>query len=203
MPRKPSVEVPGGFFHITARGIRQLPIFHDNWDYIAWVAGLERTVEAFEWRCYAYCAMPNHIHLVIRTLEKTRGAGMRHLNGSYAQRFNSRYDGCGHVFEGRYRAKPIEDDSHLKECCRYVVLNPVRAGICKRPEDWRWSSYRATAGLVPVPAFLAVDELLSMFIAPPDEQRAAYRRFVHDGIASSGPVRGPGPEARLRHASRS
>jgi REP-associated tyrosine transposase len=203
VPRNSTPDVAGGYFHVTARGIRQLPIFLDHWDYAAWLRILERTIEAFEWRCYAYCAMPNHIHLVLKTPKPTRGAGMRHLNGSYAQRFNARHDAIGHVFEARYGAKPIDDDPHLKECARYAVLNPVRAGLCRRPEAWRWSSYRATAGIVPAPHWLATEELLDMFVAPTDERRGVYRAFVDSGLAMSGPVRGPGPETRLRHASRS
>ena len=201
MPRKPSIEIPGGFFHITARAVARMTLYHDEWDYAAWLTMLERTVEAFTWRCYAYCAMPNHFHLVIETPEPTRSAGMRHLNGSYAQRYNARYDGSGHVFQGRYDAKPIVEDAHLLECCRYVVLNPVRARICKRPEDWRWSSYRATVGIVPAPKFPSFDDVLGLFIAPNDRKRSAYARFVADGIAESGHVQGPGPETRLRHVS--
>jgi len=202
MPRNPSIEVPGGFFHITAHAAAQMTLYQDEWDYAAWLRMLERTVEAFHWRCYAYCAMPNHFHLVIETPEPTRGAGMRHLNGSYAQRYNTRHDGSGHVFQGRYRAKPIVHDSHFLVCCRYVVLNPVRAEICTRPENWRWSSYRATVGIVPAPTFLCVDDVLALFTVPDEQKRSAYARFVADGIAESGPVQGPGPETWLRHASR-
>ena len=144
----------------------------------------------------------DRLNVSIETPEPTRSAGMRHLNGSYAQRYNTRYEGSGHVFQGRYRAKPIVDDSHLLVCCRYVVLNPVRSGICNRPENWRWSSYRATVGIVRAPTFVCVDDVLALFTVPDEQKRSAYARFVADGIAESGPVRGPGPERGLRHAFR-
>jgi REP element-mobilizing transposase RayT len=172
-----------------------LRLFRDTIDYQAWLQMLARAVEGFAWRCHAYCAMPNHFHLLVETPEPTRSAGMRHLNGSYAQRFNERYAGSGHVFQGRYGANVIEDDAQFLETCRYIVQNPVRAGICNAPHEWRWSSYRATAGFTRGPAFLTVDAVLGMFANDQREAQARYRQFVADGH-----VGGPGPE-RIRHAS--
>ncbi len=91
--------------------------------------------------------MSNHYHLVIETPEGNLSRGMRQLNGVYTQRYNRRHERVGHLFQGRYKAIVIDKESHLLEVCRYVVLNPVRAGMVKRPEQWRWSSFRATAGI--------------------------------------------------------
>jgi REP element-mobilizing transposase RayT len=173
----------------------QLPLFRDRIDYDAWLRMLARTVEKNRWRCHAYCAMSNHFHLLIETPEPTRSAGMRQLNGSYAWRFNERYDGSGHVFQGRYGAKVIEGDAQFLETCRYIMLNPVRAGICTAPHEWRWSSYRATAGFARPPAFLTLDLVLEIFAKDQRAARARYRQFVADGHGQ-----GPGPE-RIRHAS--
>jgi REP-associated tyrosine transposase len=167
----------------------QVTLFRDDWDYEAWLRILARTVENFAWRCHAYCAMPNHLHLLIETPAPTRSAGMRHLNGSYAQRFNVRYDGSGHVFQGRYGVNPVEGEAQFFETCRYIVLNPVRAGLADTPHRWHWSSYRATAGLTPVPAFLALDIVLGSLGGSAQQAQERYRRFVADGH-----VRGPGPE---------
>jgi len=195
VPRKLRPEIPGAFFHTFARGNVQLPLFLDATDYEAWLQMLARTVEGFAWRCHAYCAMPNHFHVLVETPEPTRSAGMRHLNGSYAQRFNEKYAGSGHVFQGRYGANLIESDEQFLETCRYIVLNPVRAGICAAPDEWRWSSYRATAGFTQPPTFLTVDAVLEMFATDPRKAQARYRQFV-----SEGQVQGPGPE-RIRHGS--
>jgi putative transposase len=203
VPRKPRIEVPGGFFHICTRGNAQKRLFLDTHDYEAWLEMLARTVEGFAWLCHAYCVMPNHFHLLLETPEPTRGTGMRHLNGSYAQRFNARYDGSGHVFQGPYSATPIVDESHFLEVCRYIVLNPVRAGLCEDPRQWRWSSYRATAGIVRAPAFLMLDTVLGLF-GKGEVAHREYQQFVDDGHPrSTGHVQGPGPEPELRHASRS
>jgi putative transposase len=99
---------------------------------------------------------------------------MQRLNGSYAQWFNREYERTGHLFGDRYHAVLVERESHARELVRYIARNPVRAGLCKRPEDWPWSSYAATLGLAPTPAFLNCDELLSWF-AP--QRAAAIRRL--------------------------
>lgn len=107
---------------------------------------LGRVVEQFRWKCHAYCLMDNHYHLLVETEEGNLSRGMRQLNGIYTQTFNRRHGRVGHVLQGRYKAILVEKGRHLLELCRYVVLNPARAGAVKTPGAWKWSSYRATAG---------------------------------------------------------
>src|SRR5215831_18440496 len=107
--------------------------------------------------------MPNHYHLLIETPQPNLARGMRHLNGVYTQRFNRRHGRAGHVFQGRYKAIVVQKDVHLLELCRYVVLNPVRAGLVEKVGEWLWSSYRATAGHRSPPAWLRVEWLLAQF----------------------------------------
>jgi putative transposase len=94
--------------------------------------------------------MSNHCHLLVETPEANLSLGMRHLNGVYTQRFNQSHRRDGHVFQGRYKAILVQKDAYLLELSRYIVLNPVRAGMVRSAKDWRWSHYRATAGLTPV-----------------------------------------------------
>jgi hypothetical protein len=126
--------------------------------------------------------MDNHYHLVIETPEANLSKGMRQLNGIYTQRYNRRHRTVGHLFQGRYKAILIQKESHLQEVCRYVVLNPVRAKAVEKVEQWKWSSYRGTAGLATYPSWLVVDWVLRQF--GKDRQQAAshYRRFVKEGI---------------------
>jgi putative transposase len=100
------------------------------------------------WECYAYCLMTNHYHLVIETPDANLARGMRQLNGVYTQCFNRHHGHTGHVFQGRYKAILVDRDSYLLELARYVVLNPVRVGMVKSPQQWRWSSYAAMMGEV-------------------------------------------------------
>jgi len=129
--------------------------------------------------------MGNHYHLVAETPEPTLSRGMHHLNGGYAQRFNRRHSRSGHLFESRFGSVLVQRESHLLEVVRYVVLNPVRAGLVSIPERFEWSNYRATARMNTAPPWLEVEWTLEQF-DPHDERRAiaAYRRFVLEGIAN-------------------
>jgi len=170
-------EIPGGFFHITTRGNAKATIFHDDRDYEAWLRRLDSTVHDFGWRCHAYYVMPNHFHLLVETPRPNRAAGMLVLNGSYARRYNARYDRVGHVFQTPYSAAHVDTDPYFMQASRYIALNPVRAGLRLDPGDWKWSSYSALAGLEPAPAFLCTTFTWGLF-ASADE----YRRFVDAGV---------------------
>jgi hypothetical protein len=126
--------------------------------------------------------MTNHYHLVIRNLEPNLSQAMHHVNGTYARSFNRRHGYEGHLFQRRFHAASIESDWHLLEACRYVVLNPVRAGLVPRPAEWRWSSYRATVTGREETAALALDELLGFFGRRPSQARKAFRAFVDDAV---------------------
>lgn len=131
--------------------------------------------------------MGNHYHLLLETPEPNLSRGMRRLNGSYTQRFNWRHRRVGHLLQGRFKSLLVERESYLLELCRYVVLNPVRAGLVAAPQEWTWSSYGATAGLRTAPAWLDVAGVLGLFDADHDRARPAYQQFVLDGIGGPSP----------------
>jgi REP-associated tyrosine transposase len=175
------IDAPGVIFHLIARGNARGFVFLDDQDRRVFLELLARVVERFGWVVYAYCLMSNHYHLVVMTPRGGLSRGMGQVNGGYARYFNRCYGRCGHVFQARFRSILVESDSYLKGVCRYVVLNPVRAGLCRHPREWLWSSYRATAGIDRAPGFLAVEELLGMFASSRAAAEAAYRRFVDEG----------------------
>ena len=140
------------------------------------------TREIARWEILAYCLMPNHLHLVVDATIDQLGLAMHRINGLYAQRFNRVHGYRGHLFQGRYHANPIQDDAHLPGSIRYVVLNPVRAGLCREPKHWRWSSYRACAGLEPPRPFLAYERVLSIFGGDERTAQEAFRTFVEDAM---------------------
>jgi hypothetical protein len=125
--------------------------------------------------------MDNHYHLLIETPEGNLSAGMRQLNGVYTQAFNRVHRRDGHVLRGRFTAVLVEKEGHLLELCRYVVLNPVRATMVERPEEYRWSSYLPTLGKAPRAAFLTTEWLLGNFSTAVVESRRRYRQFVEAG----------------------
>jgi hypothetical protein len=124
--------------------------------------------------------MTTHYHLVIRTPNVDLAAGMQRLNGNFAQGFNRRHGETGHVFERRYHALLIEHDGHLLELYRYIALNPVRAGLCSRPEAWTWSSHSAVVGLAAPPDFLSTEWALLYFGSDRIRARERLRAFVDD-----------------------
>src|SRR5579859_3715129 len=131
MARPLRIEFSGAFHHVMARGNARQNIFRDTQDRQAFLAGLKRVCERFDWRIWAYCLMDNHYHLLVETLEPTLSRGMREINGVYTQGFNRRHSRVGHVFQGRYKSLLIEKDAYLLELSRYIVLNPVKAKICR------------------------------------------------------------------------
>ena len=189
MARPLRLEFAGALYHVTARGNERRAIFLDDLDTdrAMFLDTLAQAVERFDWVCHGYCLMTNHYHLLIETPDANLSKGMRQLNGVYTQYLNRSHGRVGHLFQGRYQGILVEKEAYLLELARYVVLNPVRAGMVSTPEDWHWSSYRATAGLDSAPAFLTTDWLLRSFADRKGAAVAAYQRFVAEGISAPGP----------------
>ena len=169
-------------YHVTARGNRGQPIFADDTDRRRFLEYLGRGVTKFEWTCHAYCLMTTHYHLMITTPEANIGRGMHLINGGHAQAFNHRHGLSGHLFGDRYYSVVLDHDSHLLELIRYLALNPVRAGLCRSPEQWSWSSYRYALGLPPKPDFLSTDFLLECFAIDQKLAPRRLREFVVAGL---------------------
>ncbi len=181
MGRTQRLEEPSGLYHVTSRGNNKSAIFVDEGDRLLFLDLLGRTSDRYRWLVFAHCLMTTHYHLVLQIPHGGLAAGMCLLNGDFARKANRRHGRGGHVFHDRYGAAPIARDGHLLEACRYVVLNPVRARVCGSPEAWRWSSYRACAGLEFAPRFLAESEFLGLFGTNPAAARRLYRAFVREG----------------------
>ena len=187
MSRPVRIEFPDAFYHVTARGDRREAIFDDDQDRRTFLSTLEQVVNRFNWVCHAWCLMDNHYHLLIQTPDGNLSKGMRQLNGVYTQASNRRHGRVGHLFQGRFKAILVDSDAYLLELTRYVVLNPVRAGMVNSPADWPWSSYRASAGLEPAAPWLAVDGLLAQFSGQRGLAQTRYAQFVAEGIKAVSP----------------
>lgn len=181
MARPLRVEYEGALYHLTSRGNGGENVFFKDADRIAFLELLGDAAKRFSWICHAYCLMENHYHLIIETPKANLSRGMRHINGVFTQRSNKRRRRSGHLFQGRFKSILVEKDSHLLELARYVALNPVRARIVRSARDWRWSSYRATAGLCEAPPFLTTEWILSQFSLNRSKAQRAYRKFVREG----------------------
>jgi putative transposase len=178
MPRPPRIQVAGGIYHVGIRGVRRTRIFRSAGDYDLFETILADVVERFAWRCHTYCSMPNHYHLLVETPAPNLSVGMQRLNSTYAQWFNELHGFTGHVFERRFFSRLVESTYELLELVRYIVLNPVRAGICKEAGAWKPSGYLTLAGKSRREPFLTTDLVLGHFGRDVERAHEAFRKFV-------------------------
>jgi REP element-mobilizing transposase RayT len=139
MPRRARSVLPDGIYHVTGRGVARTAIFRDQVDYEEFRNHLSRVCDRHGWTMHAYCLMPNHYHLIVQATREDLSRGMHRLNGRYAQRFNRRYDRCGHLFQNRFSSYVIASERHFERALTYVRANPVEAGLCARIGDWPWA----------------------------------------------------------------
>ncbi|MEW6428242.1 MAG: transposase [Thermodesulfobacteriota bacterium] len=181
MARPLRIEFAGAFYHVTSRGDRREDIYLNDKDRLGWLDLFASICKRYNWICHAWCQMTNHYHIVVETVEGNLSQGMRQLNGVYTQTFNRNHNRVGHVFQGRYRAVIAEKEAYLLELLRYVVLNPVRAGLATDAVDWPWSSYRAMIGAADRPEWLQTDVALARFGQIRAKAIEAYVDFVRAG----------------------
>ena len=181
MARPLRLEFPGALYHVTARGNARHAIFFDDADRELFLGCLGDVIGRCGWICHAYCLMENHYHLLIETPEGNLSRGMRQFNGVFTQRVNRRHGRVGHLFQGRFKAIVVERESYLLELCRYIVLNPLRAGMVPDIERYPWSSYPATRGLVEPLGWFTPDWVLSQFGTRRASAQRRYAEFVAEG----------------------
>lgn len=153
----------GGVYHVITTSTTPDAFFRDDFDRIEFISLLAQAGRRFDWTCVSVCLMTTHYHLVLDVPENGLSVAMKWLNWKFARAFNRRYARRGHHVGARFSAIPIKDESQLLTAYRYVVRNPVRAGMCERPQDWLWSSYASTVGLAPGFSFVDAKIVLSCF----------------------------------------
>ena len=165
-----------------SRGNDGILIFRDDQDRVRFLLLLVEEIARSRWALHDYCLMSNHYHLTIFTAECTLSTGMHRLLTRYVQYFNRRHGRRGHLFQERFKNVLVQQETHGIVLSRYIALNPVKAGMCERPELWKWSSYATRAGLAATPAWLTISPLASQFGADPAAQQRAYQEHVLAGI---------------------
>jgi putative transposase len=163
---------------VTARGVGRGAIFVDDADRATFLAVIAKAGERAGWSCQAYCLMSNHYHLLVKAGPGGLSQPMHTINAALARRFNDREERWGHLLGARFYSRAVLDPDHHPEVIRYIVLNPVAAGICRRPAHWPWSSYRATVGLVAPHPCLDLPRALEPFAG----DRTAFRRYVSNRL---------------------
>lgn len=181
MTRPIRIEFAGALYHVTSRGNRQEDIYIDDEDRLNFLSLLSQVSKDYNWLIHAYCLMDNHYHLLIETPDGNLSRGMRQLNGVYTQISNRHHGKVGHVFQGRYKAILVQKETYLLELARYIVLNPVRAGMVREAKDWPWSSYQQTVGIKTDNSWLTIEWILSAFGKNLGTAQKKYRQFVSEG----------------------
>ena len=183
MSRPLRLHAPGLLHHVFARGNDKACIFENDDDYRAFLELLADALPRLRVRCVAYCLLWNHYHLVLVPAEHRISRLLQQLNSSYCQGFNRRHDRVGHVLQGRFGCRIVEDGAYARALLRYVALNPVAAAHVTRPEDWVWSSYRVAVGLETVPDFLSLEDTWAAFgTCDSVVGRARFVDFVAAGV---------------------
>lgn len=182
MTRPLRIQFPGAVYHVTSRGDRQEPIFDDNVDRWRFMSVVDRVLQRCDASVLAFCLMGNHYHFVLQTRRANLSSLMQQINGIYSQAYNRRHELSGHLLQGRFKAILVDRESYLLEVCRYVELNPVRAGLVQHARDWPWSSYRAHCLMSEAPAWLDVAGLhrylLGREASTPTLRRRAGQRYA-------------------------
>jgi putative transposase len=182
VPRRPRLDHAGALHHVTLHAVADLAPFADPVACGLYLRTLDETIRKGGLIVHSYCLMPNHLHLLVETDDGTLSRRLQRLTGTYAQRFRALTGRRGHLFRARFHSELIERDEHLLEVIRYLPLNPVRAGICRHPSLWRWSSHRAYSGTARAPRYLTTSRILPLFGDDPARANKAYVRFVLEGL---------------------
>jgi len=181
MARKPRIEIPGGLYHIISRGNNRRKIFRSHDDYLKFTSMVAQQKAKLPFYLYAYCLMPNHSHLLIERQDDKISRIMQGLLTGYSQYFNRKYRKIGHLFQGRYKAILCQTGRYLGELVRYIHLNPVRARMVRRPEDYEYSGHRAYLGQDRT-GLVDTEPVLRHFGGTKARAVAVYRQFVEGAI---------------------
>ncbi len=183
MARPLRIAYPGAFYHVTSRGNERKAVFKSQRDREKFLEYLESATYRYSAVIHSYCLMDNHYHLLVETPDGNLPEIMRHINGAYTTYFNVKRARFGHLFQGRYKSILVEIDEYVKELSRYIHLNPIRANMIARPEEYKWSSYRSYIGECEPPDWLCRDFILQYFGEDKKVSEKKYRRFVSALIA--------------------
>lgn len=194
MARPLRIEYPGAFYHVYSRGLERREIFRDRSDFVKFLKILTKVQKALSFICHSYCLMPNHYHLYLETPLANLSKVMQEINGCYTQSYNRRYKRVGPLFQGRYKAKLVDQDAYSLPLSRYIHLNPVKAKLASRPEGWEWSSYGIMTGHRKREPFLETEWLMKQIGGRKELERFTLQGLQDEwdplGASGHGPILG-------------
>jgi putative transposase len=187
MPRKPRIEIAGGLYHVISRGNNRRKIFRSHDDYLKFTSIVAEQKSKLPFYLYAYCLMPNHFHLLIEMQDDPVSRIMQRVLTTYSQYHNRKYKKIGHLFQGRYKSILCQSDQYLGELVRYIHLNPVRAKMVKRPEEYEYSGHRAYIGM-DKSGLVDTEPVLRHFGGTKKRAVEVYVRFVESSLTQASQV---------------
>lgn len=146
MPRKSRIISSSGIYHIIIRSVNQQIIFEEESDYYKFIYILSDSKVKFDVDIYAYCLMDNHVHLLLYAPSEKMAGFFQSAGARFVKWYNSKYKRYGNLFQDRYHSKPVENEAYYLKVLMYIHENPVKAGVCRTPSEYRWSSYNAFYG---------------------------------------------------------
>jgi REP element-mobilizing transposase RayT len=182
--RQPRIEGGGLIHHVTGHSNPEVAAFPDVAAIRGFLALLAGIAETHEWHVYAYSVLTTHYHLLLETAVPNLGHGMRRLHGLHASRLNHRFERSGRLWRDRFHNRIVTSAEHVVHAAAYIDVNPVAAGLCRYANGWKWSSYRANAGLAEPAIWHRVDRLYAFMGAPPEEAPGIYRELVEASVAA-------------------
>lgn len=187
MPRGPRELEKDSVYHIMVRGNNKQNIFMEAQDYRRYLEYLERVRNTVKIEIFCYALMPNHVHLLVKSYKIDEiSRFMQRIQTAYSMYFNIKYKHVGHVFQGRFRSKLVKDDAYLVHLSKYIHLNPIGAGLCQSPFEYRWSSYKAYCGRALSIDFVNTSFLLDIFRDQYESNADAFRKFTEGQALGQG-----------------
>ncbi len=180
MARQPRIQYENAIYHVMSHSIEEQRFFVKKEDFRLFLGILAKTQKDYCLKIFAYCLLNNHYHVLLQTPLANLGQAMQYLNGVYARACNGRKGRLGHLTQRRYNYRLIEEQDYFQVVARYIAFNPVKAGLVAKPEDWLFSSYRATLGLSKPPRFLDIEGLLDFFSPWRGPRADIYSAFLKE-----------------------
>ncbi len=182
MPRPPRLLLSHSFYHVMTRGNNRHTVFYDNQDFDYFLEIFAKYKKLHPFNLYHYCLMPNHTHLLLQTKDAQDFAVfMKKLNLAYFHYYNKRYGWIGHFWQDRYKSQAVGKDSYFIQCGKYIELNPVRADLVEKPEDYRYSSYKYY-GLSQADDLITSDFLYETLGSDMQERQQVYAKLIVENV---------------------
>lgn len=174
LPRDARARSKSRIYHIMLRGINRQDIFEDDEDVEKLLETIKKYKEVSKFDIFAYCIMSNHIHMLVREIEESISNTIKRISSSYVFWYNKKYERCGHLFQERFKSEAVESDEYFLTVLRYIHQNPVKAGITKNIQDYRWSSYKE---YIEKAETVDIDFVLDMFSTDRKKAVELFRDF--------------------------